>query len=163
MPADSDPGVPALPARFRPYGVRIAGIVLSALLVGTVVVVWLTLPEEARRSFTVSQRLTVAGMVLGAIAICHMLVRCRIDVDEGGVTVVNAYRTHHYEWGQVVAVSLRPGQPWAALDLSDGTTRSALGIQGSDGARARRQTRRLRALINAHAATEPPATEPPAS
>jgi hypothetical protein len=157
MPADSDADVPVLPARFRPYGVRVAAILFGGLLVGTVIVVWLTLPADAQRSFTLGQRATVTGMILAALSICHMLARCRIDVEEQGVSVVNAYRTHRYEWGQVVAVTLRPGQPWATLDLSDGTTQSALGIQGSDGARARRQTRRLRALIDAHAATEPPA------
>ena len=75
---------------------------------------------------------------------------------EQGLTVVNGYRTHQFAWGQVVSVTLRPGNPWAVLDLSDGTTRAAMGIQGSDGARARRQTRELRALIEAHAAAEPP-------
>ena len=37
--------------------------------------------------------------------------------------------------------TLPPGAPWATLDLSDGTTVSAMGIQGSDGARARRAVR----------------------
>jgi hypothetical protein len=52
-------------------------------------------------------------------------------------------------------VTLRPGNPWALLDLNDGTTRSAMGIQGSDGNRARRQVRQLRALVEAHSASEP--------
>ncbi len=85
----------------------------------------------------------------------HALARCRVDADEGGLTVVNGYRSHRLDWNQVVAVTLRPGNPWAVLDLSDGTTRSALGIQGSDGARAQRQVRQLRALVDAHAASEP--------
>ena len=37
-----------------------------------------------------------------------------------------------------------------ALDLSDGTTLSMIGIQGSDGARARRAVRELRALVASH-------------
>lgn len=156
MPAASEHGAPTLPARFRPYGVRVAAIIFGVLLLGTVVAVWLTLPADAQRSFTIGQRLTVTAMILAALAICHMLARCRIDVDDTGITVVNGYRTHHYAWGQVVAVRLRPGQPWAAFDVSDGTTQSALGIQGSDGARARQQTRRLRSLIDAHSASEPP-------
>ena len=52
-------------------------------------------------------------------------------------------------------MSLRPGSPWAVLDLNDGTTRSAMGIQGSDGSRAVRQARQLRALVEAHAAADP--------
>jgi hypothetical protein len=41
------------------------------------------------------------------------------------------------------------------FDLADGTTLSALGVQGSDGARAQRQVRALRALIAQHDAREP--------
>jgi hypothetical protein len=103
----------------------------------------------------VLQRITVGGMVLGVLAIGHALARCRVDADEEGLTLVNGYRTHRLAWQQVVAVTLRPGSPWAVLDLSDGTTRSAMGIQGSDGNRAVRHTRQLRALIEAHAADEP--------
>jgi hypothetical protein len=155
MPAASEGSAPELPTRFRPSGVRKASIVFGVLLVGTVVVVWLTLPDPAREGFTLPQRVTVGFMMLGSIGICHALSRCRIDVDDSGITVVNGYWSRHLEWGQVVAVTLRPGQPWAVLDLNDGTIQSALGIQGSDGARARAQTRRLRALIEAHDADEP--------
>jgi hypothetical protein len=85
----------------------------------------------------------------------HALARCRVDADDEGLTVVNGYRTHRLAWQQVISVTLRPGSPWAVLDLSDGTTRSAMGIQGSDGRLAVLQTRQLKALVAAHAATEP--------
>jgi len=62
--------------------------------------------------------------------------------------VVNGYRRREYEWAEIVAVHLPPGAPWMTLDLSDGTTASALGIQGSDGARARTAVRQLRALLD---------------
>ena len=60
-------------------------------------------------------------------------------------------------------MTLRPGNPWAVLDLADGTARSALGIQGSDGPRAVRQTQQLRALIEAHAAVDPHEDRPDGS
>jgi hypothetical protein len=168
MPADSDPtpgpptpaGGTALPVRFRPFGVRIAAITFGVLLLATVVVVWLTMAEEGRASFTPAQKATVAGMVIGVGAIGHALSRCRIDAEESGLVVVNGYRSHRFAWEQVLAVTLRPGSPWAVLDLADGTSQSALGIQGSDGARARRQTRTLRTLIESHAAVEPPVVPP---
>lgn len=161
MPAASDPAArsapntPTLPVRFRPTGVRIAAVVFGLVLVGTVVVVWLGLPREAQDGFTLAQRITVIGMVLGVLAIGHALARCRVDADREGLTLVNGYRTHRLAWQQVVAVALRPGSPWAVLDLSDGTTCSAMGIQGSDGRRAVQQTRQLRALIEAHSAADP--------
>jgi hypothetical protein len=136
-------------------GVRIASVGFAVALLGTLGAIWLAFPDGVREQFTTFQKLTVLVMILGAFVVGHALSRCRVDADEGGLTVVNGYRTHRLEWGQVVAVSLRPGNPWALLDLSDGTTRSAMGIQGSDGNRARRQVRQLRALVEAHAASEP--------
>jgi Bacterial PH domain len=141
--------------RFRPVGVLFAAIGFTIMLLVTMVAVWLTLPQHTRDSFTPVQRLTVFFMVGAALVVGHAMVRCRVDADEDGLTVVNGYRTHRLEWGQVVEVTLRPGNPWAVLDLSDGTTCSAMGIQGSDGARARRQARQLRDLVEAHAGTDP--------
>lgn len=160
MPAASEqgrdlPALPELPVRFRPLGVGIAAVAFGVILVVTVVAVWLALPPAAQAGFTFLQKATVVGMMLGAGAIGHALGRCRVDADEEGLTVVNGYRSHRLAWQQVVSVSLRPGSPWAVLDLSDGTNRSAMGIQGSDGARAVRQTRQLRALVEAHAAADP--------
>jgi hypothetical protein len=133
----------------------VTAAVLGILFLGTLVIVWIALPDEVQHGFTVGQWGTFLAMVAGIVAIGHALARCRVDADEAGVTVVNGYRTHRMDWSQVVAVTLRPGNPWAVLDLTDGTARSAMGIQGSDGARARRQTRELRALIEAHAAVDP--------
>jgi hypothetical protein len=157
MPAASDPTppTPQLPVTFRPMGVRVAAIAFGVLLVGTVVAIWLAIPDEAQRQFTIAQKGTVIGMGLMAFVVGHALARCRVDAADDGLTVVNGYRSHHLAWQQVVAVTLRPGSPWAVLDLSDGTTRSAMGIQGSDGGRAVRQTRQLRALVDAHAASDP--------
>lgn len=157
MPAGSElgPDAPPLPVRFRPKGVRVATVGFGVVLVVAVVATWLSLPDAAQDGFTIAQKLTVVAMILGAFVVGHAMARCRVDADQDGVTVVNGYRTHRLEWGQVVEVSLRPGMPWAVLDLADGTTRSAMGIQGSDGALARSQARQLRALVAAHAAPDP--------
>ena len=156
MPAGSErPEIPRLPTRFRPRGVRVAAIAFGAVLVVTVLAVWLAMPASTREGFSFLQNATVLTMVLGTLAVGHALARCRVDADDEGLTVVNGYRTHRLAWQQVVSVTLRPGSPWAVLDLSDGTTRSAMGIQGSDGRLAVLQTRQLKALVAAHAATEP--------
>jgi hypothetical protein len=149
-----------LPVTFRPRGVRIAAYVFGGLLLATVVVLWVSFPQDVRDSFTTFQRLTVLVLGLLVLAIEHGLTRCRIDATEDGLRVVNGYRTHHYGWAEVVAVTLRTGNPWAVLDLSDGTSQGAMGIQGSDGPRAKAQVRRLRALVEAHAADEPPRPGP---
>jgi hypothetical protein len=167
MPAGSDtgdtgdsgepgPDPTALPVTFRPRGVRIAAVVFGGLLLATVVVLWVSFPNDVRESFTTFQRLTVLVLGLMVLGIEHGLSRCRIDATPAGLHVVNGYRSHDYSWPEVVAVTLRPGNPWAVLDLSDGTSQGAMGIQGSDGPRAQGQVRRLRALVEAHAADEPP-------
>jgi hypothetical protein len=145
-----------LPVTFRPRGVRIAAMVFGGVLLVTVVFLWVSFPDDVRESFTTFQRLTVLVFALLVWAIEFALTRCRIEATEGGLRVVNGYRTHRFSWPEIVSVTLRPGNPWAVLDLSDGTSRGAMGIQGSDGARAQTQVRQLRALIEAHAGTEPP-------
>ncbi len=161
MPADSEPAAPApdpsagLPVRFRPLGVRIAAVAFGAMLFGVGAAIWISFPDDIRDAFTISQRVTVLAMGAGALVIGHALSRCRVDADADGLLVVNGYRSHRLQWAQVLAVRMLPGNPWVSLDLADGTSLSALGIQGSDGARAQRQVRTLRALIDAHAAPEP--------
>ena len=160
MPAGSESSPepePGLPARFRPFGVRVAGWLFGGALLLVGMVVWFTLPQEVRDAFTLPQRITLIGMFLTGVVMGHALGRCRVDADERGLRVVNGYRTRELAWPEVVAVSLRPGNPWATLDLADGTTLAAMGIQGSDGQLARRQVRQLRALIEAHAGREPDA------
>jgi hypothetical protein len=152
MPAGSETLLP-LPHRFRPLGVRIAVALCGALLLLVVLTMWFSFSSEIRGQFTTMQLVTVVGLGAMAAVAGYALARCRVDARENGVTIVNGYRTRDFEWTQILAVSLRPGSPWAVLDLNDGTVVPAMGIQGSDGARAQRQVRQLRALVDAHSTT----------
>jgi hypothetical protein len=152
MPADSEP-LPALPHRFRPLGVRFATYLCGSLLVVVTLVIWFAFPAETRAKFTAVQLATVLSLGLGAAACGYALSRSRVDARDDGLTVVNGYKSRHFEWSQVLAVNLRPGSPWVILDLSDGTTVAAMGIQGSDGLRATRQVKMLRALVEANSRT----------
>lgn len=144
----------ALPHTFRPLGVRLAAYVFGSLLVVIAVVIWFAFPPEVRDQFTAFQLATVVVLGLGAAACGFALARCRLVARERSLTVVNGYKARTYEWSQVVAVSLRQGSPWVTLDLSDGSTVSAMGIQGSDGVRAIRQVKALRALVEQKTRTE---------
>jgi hypothetical protein len=55
-----------------------------------------------------------------------------------------------------------PGAPFPTLDLADGTSRLALGIQSSDGDRARQAVRELRALVARTAEESLERPDPPA-
>lgn len=157
--SESRPGSPEslpvpLPHTFRPFGVRMAVYVLGSLLVLVTAVIWFTFPPEIRAKFTGFQRGTVVVLGLGFLAIGWGLARSRVEARREGLRVVNGYRARRLEWSEVLAVSMKPGSPWAVLDLSDGTAAQALGIQASDGARAKRQVRELRGLVELLTRTE---------
>jgi hypothetical protein len=126
------------------------GTVLGSMLVILVAAVWIAFGPEARAKFTPLQEATLGFFGLIALAVWYSLMRSRVTATEAGVTVVNGYRTRDLDWSQVIAVNLRRGAPWAGFDLSDGTSLSAVAIQGSDGDRAIAAVRELRRLVEVH-------------
>jgi hypothetical protein len=145
MPAGSE-ATPTLPHTWRPLGARIAMIVAGAMLLVVCAAAWFGFDDETRAKFTLFQRGTLVFFGLLAFAAANALVRSKVVAEVDRLVVVNGYRRREYDWAEIVGVHLPPGAPWATLDLSDGTTVSALGIQGSDGQRARLAVRQLRAL-----------------
>lgn len=153
MPADSERGgvvTPDLPHTWRPLGVRLAVWILGTMLLVLFGGVWIAIGPENRSQFTLFQRGTLVFMLLLLFGTWNALSRSRVTATKEKLAVVNGYRTRAYEWSQVIGISLRRGAPWATLDLSDGTTISLIGVQGSDGERARRAVREIRATIAAH-------------
>jgi len=143
-----------LPHTWRPYGARLVGTALGVMLLALVLTVWIALGAETRAKFTGFQKGTLVFLGLIALAVWFALMRSRVSADARGVTVVNGYRRRDFDWSQLVAVNLRRGAPWAGIDLSDGTSISALGIQGSDGQRAKQAVVDLRRLIEENSRTE---------
>jgi hypothetical protein len=149
MPADSErgPDLVSVPHTWRPLGPRIAGAVGGLLLLVLFMAAWFAFDDETRARFNVIQIGTLALLwVIGAGAM-NALVRSRVVAERDRLVVVNGYRRRELDWAEIVAVRLPPGAPWVTLDLADGDTMSAMGIQGSDGDRARRAVRQLRALV----------------
>ena len=141
--------VPPLPRTWRPLGIRLAVVFFGVLLFVVCAAAWFGFSPEIRERWTFLQKLTV--FLIGGVYVFlgWLLSRSRIIAEVDALVVVNGLRTRRYEWAQVLAVHLPSGAPWATLDLADGTSVSAIGIQGSDGARAERQVRELHALLNA--------------
>lgn len=84
------------------------------------------------------------------------LARVRVIADDAGVTVVNIASSRRLAWAEILQVNLRPGDPWVFLNLSDGTSLPALGIQpGIDKQQAIRDARALRALAEARTIRDP--------
>nr|WP_269204592.1 PH domain-containing protein [Motilibacter deserti] len=84
----------------------------------------------------------------------HRLADVRVVADEHGLTVANILGRRSLDWAEVVGVTLRPADPWLVLDVADGTTVSAMGVQGSDGAYAVRQAAQLELLVAERSGTE---------
>ncbi len=143
-----DAGPVQLPHTWRPLGPRIAGAVAGAVLVLMSVVLWVTFDAETREAITPFQQATVIALGLVGLGCLYALGRSRVVAETERLVVVNGYRRHEFEWAEVIAARLPPGAPWVTLDLADGGTCAAMGIQSSDGQRARSAVRDLRALLD---------------
>ncbi|MEU8653380.1 PH domain-containing protein [Streptomyces sp. NPDC048737] len=135
---------PTLPVTFRPSRTR--AVLLSAgavlFLVISAVALLLELGPGERLSFVLT----------GALCfwVPAQLARVRVVADDSGVTVVNIASRRRLEWAEILRVNLRQGDPWVFLDLSDGTSLPALGIQpGIDKQQAIAHARALRSLVEA--------------
>ena len=147
-------GPVALPRRYRPLGARLASAVAAAALVGVIAFLWLMLPDEIQDKFTVFQRATLVGVFVALLALLNGVFRTSALAAEQGLTIVNGYRVRHFEWAEVVRISLSRNRPWALLDLADGTTVAVMALQSSDGDRATRSAREVAGLIAFHSRTE---------
>ncbi|MCX5016277.1 MULTISPECIES: PH domain-containing protein [unclassified Streptomyces] len=138
----AQPVPPALPVTFRPTRTRAVLLSVGLAMFATITAIALlleTLSTGERISFVFTAVLLTSVLVL--------LSRPKVVADEAGVTVVNLTTTRRLEWAQILRVNLRPGDPWVFLDLSDGTSLPALGIQpGVARAQAIGDARALRAL-----------------
>jgi hypothetical protein len=138
-----------LPHTWRPLGVRIAGAGLGTMLTVVLVFAWIALGAEERAMFTGYQLGTLVLLALIAATCGYALVRSRVVAEPDRLVIVNGYRRRELAYAEVVDAHLPPGAPWVTLDLADGTALSAMGIQGSDGARAQTALRELLAVIDA--------------
>ncbi|MFF7165614.1 PH domain-containing protein [Streptomyces sp. NPDC008086] len=143
--------LPALPVTFRPGRTRAvlltAGVAIFVVITAVALLLEKLGPGE-RLSFVFT-----GALMFGVLA---MLARVKVVADETGVTVVNIATKRRLEWAEIVQVNLRPGDPWVFLNLSDGTSLPALGIQpGIAKQRAIADARALRALAEARAIRDP--------
>ena len=144
----------SLPHTWRPFGARLMGTVAGVMLLSLVLAVWFSFDADIRAKFSDLELGTLVFLGLIALGVWFAILRSRVTASVAGVTVVNGYRRRDFEWSQVVSVNLRRGAPWAGIDLSDGTSISAVAIQGSDGARAIRAVQELRRLVAENTPTD---------
>ncbi|MFD5797150.1 PH domain-containing protein [Streptomyces diastatochromogenes] len=144
--------LPTLPVTFRPGRTRAilltAGVVIFLVISGIAMLLEQLGPGE-RLSFVVT-----GALLFWVLA---QLARVKVVADESGVTVVNIASKRRLAWAEILQVNLRPGDPWVFLNLSDGTSLPALGIQpGIAKQHAIADAKALRALAEAHSTTDLP-------
>lgn len=129
---------------WRPRTTRIvAYITAGAIVLGMIALAVVVAPQ-----FKLFDRILIIVFGLCVAWVLHMLARCHVAADESGLTVVNAFRTRRLEWPEVLDVTMSVGEPWPTLDLADGTSLGAMGINGTEKALAARQLGELQALVH---------------
>ncbi|MFH8295300.1 PH domain-containing protein [Streptomyces sp. NPDC018059] len=137
--------LPALPVTFRPKRTRAVLLGAGAVIFVVITVIAFLLPKLSpgeRASFVFT------GVLLFGVLL--VLSRPKVVADDSGVSVVNIATSRRLAWAEIVQVTLRPGDPWVFLNLSDGTSLPALGIQpGIAREQAVADAKALRALVDA--------------
>ncbi|MET7440793.1 PH domain-containing protein [Streptomyces sp. NPDC004082] len=147
--------LPVLPVTFRPSRTR--AVLLTA---GVAIFVVITTVAMLLEQLSPGERLSFVFTAALLCAVLFLLARPKVVADDAGVTVVNIVGRRRLAWPEILQVNLRPGDPWVFLDLSDGTSMPALGIQpGIAKQRAIEDARALRALAEAHAVHDPGQSE----
>jgi hypothetical protein len=131
-------------ATWRPRRARVIPYVLAVVVVAGMVVLAVAMPPNWALGDRIG--LVVIGLIIAWVL--HVLARSRVTADDRGLTVVNGLRTHRLEWAEVLGVSMGEGAPWPTLDVADGSVIPVMGIQSSDGDRARRAVAELAAMVH---------------
>jgi hypothetical protein len=128
---------------FRPHRLRVIVVISTIALVGITALGWIALPSEIRVLFTLSQRLTLLGVLAVLIAAIAAAASSFVLADDQGLRFRNCFRSHQVPWDRVHKIILRPGDPWALLLIKpadrefgadlDAEKRMVMGIQAHDG------------------------------
>lgn len=142
--------LPSLPVTFRPTRTRVVLYAVGIAQLAALTVIALLLPK-----LTGGERLSFVVTGLLVLAVLLLLGRPKVVARQEGVTVVNLTTKRDLAWAQVLRVNLREGDPWVHLDLADGTSLPAMGIQpGIAREQAIRDARALRDLTEKHGAVD---------
>ncbi len=126
-----------LPRTWRLRRAAVVPLVVALVLVASTAVIWVSLPVETRVAFSWPQRVTVLITFGLAVAVLLGFSACRVTADRDGLLLVNVFRVRRIGWHLVLGLRYRPDDPWPVLRLADDVQVGVLGIQSSDGPRAR--------------------------
>jgi hypothetical protein len=136
---------------FRPRRARVVAVsvaVVSLVLFGGL---GIALPKAGA-----ADRAGIAGFGVAIAGLMWRYATLAAVPSPTGLRVRNLLTTRSLDWAEIVEVHLVVGAPWVTLDLDDGDTLAVMAIQKADGEFGRAEASRLSALVEAHAAPEPP-------
>jgi hypothetical protein len=136
---------PHLPVSWRPRRGRLVSHGLGVLTFVAIAAVAVVTPTF--RPIDRAALIVLGGAVTAAL---YFFGRCELRAGPSGLTVVNVLRTTTLDWAEIVDAHMASGEPWPTLDLTDGNTIAAMGIQAADGERGAQALAELRALIAQH-------------
>lgn len=139
---------------FRPRRARVVVYACAAAVLVVLVGIAVLLPSGGSNPWGAGSRLAVVAFALFAVWFMHRLASVRIVADPDGVEVVNILTRRRLEWAEVVGVRLSRDDAWLMLDVSDGTSLAAMGVQRSEGQRGLAQAREFARLVSVHGGTD---------
>lgn len=139
---------------FRPRRARLVVYPCAAALFAVLVAIAVLLPSEGEHGWGLGSRLSVVAVALAMVWFLHRLASVRLVTDDSGVEVVNVLTRRRLEWAEVVGVRLSRDDAWLMLDVADGTSLAAMGVQRSEGESAQLQAREFARMVTEHSRTE---------
>ena len=106
------------------------------------------LPSDGANGWGLGSRLSVVLFGLAIAYFLHRLASVRVETDADGATVINILTRRRLQWAEVVGVRLSRDDAWMVLDVSDGSSLAAMGVQRSEGVLADEQVRTFARLVN---------------
>lgn len=144
---------PALDDVFRPRAARVVTGTLGVVVALATVLLIVLLSTTGIQGWSTAD---LSGIALVGLAIVWFLWRqatVAATPTAEGLRVRNLASTRTVAWAEIVWVRFGEGRPWVQLDLDDGDTLAVMGVQRSDGERARREAKRLATLVAARQRT----------
>jgi hypothetical protein len=143
-----DGGRPALDDVFRPRAARLVTGVLAVVVAVATVLLLVLLPGVGLVGYSIADRTGIGLVGLAIVWFCWRQATVSATPTPEGLRVRNLATTRTVAWAEIVWVRFGEGRPWVQLDLDDGDTLAVMGVQRSDGERARREARRLSTLVS---------------
>lgn len=127
---------------FRPRMIRVVGWAVGVIMLLALVGGGVLMP-----GYTPLDRIGSVLLGLGVAVFCYRQATVSLVAAPETLTVRNLFRTRTLTWPEVVGISFPMGDPWAHLDLADGTTLATWALQRADGKAGIADAHRLAALI----------------